>query len=239
MTSIIFIVIAFLAEIAGTIIGFGSSTLSLPFAVLLFNFEAALVLVAFLHIFGSLSKISFFKEGLKWGIITRFGIPSALAGFVGALLVTHLDQNLLRGLLGIFLVSYVLYSAKRHSPTKANTISLMTGGSLSGFLAGLIGTGGALRGAFLNAYNLPKEHYIATAAATALMVDSVRIVIYVKNGFLNSEHYFYLPILLLIAIIGTWLGKLIVEHVSQKKFKNLVLIGLLMVGIKLIFDWLS
>jgi len=85
---ILFFITAFLAEVIGTTAGFGSSTVFLPFALLFYDFKTALVLVALLHIFGNLGRISFFRHGLDKRLLLIFGIPSVLFTLIGALLVT-------------------------------------------------------------------------------------------------------------------------------------------------------
>jgi hypothetical protein len=114
----------------------------------------------------------------------------------------------------------------------------MVGGSISGFLAGLIGTGGALRGAFLTAFKLPKERYIATAAAIALAIDMTRIPVYLSQGFLNKEHYWYLPVLFILAFTGSFLGRQVVKRFPYKAFRKIVLVAIFLVGIKFVFDWM-
>src|SRR3990172_818837 len=151
--NLLFFLAAFSSEIIGTMAGFGSSTIFLPLALLFVDFKTALVLVAFLHIFGNLGRISFFRHGLDRRLMLTFGIPSVLCTLVGALLVGSLPQDVLKGLLGTFLVLYAGLSLWRDTlQAKADTLSAVTGGALSGFLAGLIGTGGALRGAFLTVF---------------------------------------------------------------------------------------
>jgi hypothetical protein len=49
---------------------------------------------------------------------------------------------------------------KRIEQTNFN---LYTGGVISGFMAGLIGTGGAIRGVTLAAFGLEKDIFIATS----------------------------------------------------------------------------
>ncbi|MDP3973749.1 MAG: sulfite exporter TauE/SafE family protein [Candidatus Daviesbacteria bacterium] len=234
---ILFFLSAFVSEIIGTIAGFGSSTVFLPLALLFFDFKTALVLVALLHIFGNIGRISFFKSGLDKHTLIVFGIPSVVMSLIGASLVTYTSQDLLKGALGIFLVIYAILSLwKEDLKVKESLFSSIIGGGLSGFLAGLIGTGGALRGAFLTAFSLPKEKYIATAAAIALAVDVTRIPIYFAGGFLGSQFYFYIPILFVMAIAGSFIGKQILKRVPQKAFKKMVLIAILIIGIKFIYD---
>ena len=229
----LFFLTAFVSEIAGTMAGFGSSTIFLPLAILFFDFKTALVLVAFLHIFGNVGRIAFFKHGIDWNLILKFGVPSVIFTIIGALLVSRIPQDALKGYLGVFLIGYALYSLWKEnfavSPSNTNAIA---GGGISGFLAGLIGTGGALRGAFLTGFKLPKDKYIATAASIALAVDITRIPIYITQGFLESKYYWYIPILFLVALAGSFTGKQIVKKIPQKKFIKVVLLAIFIIGIK-------
>src|SRR3989344_1723070 len=103
---VLFFAAAFLSEVLGTIAGFGSSTIFLPLALLFFDFKTALVLVALLHIFGNISRISFFRYGLDKHTLLTFGVPSVILSLIGALLVSYLNQEMLKGVLGLFLAAY-------------------------------------------------------------------------------------------------------------------------------------
>ncbi len=230
---------AFFAEIIGTIAGFGSSTILLPLSLFFFNFTTALALVAFFHLFGNLSRVGFFRGGLDKNTIIKFGIPSVIFSLLGAVLVSYIPQDLLKGILGIFLLVYsLIFLWKEDFKIRESFFNTLLGGSLSGFLAGLIGTGGALRGAFLTSFNLSKEKYIATSAFIAIVVDATRIPTYLKEGFLQSSYNWYLLFLLPIAIGGSFIGKIVVEKVPQKSFKKVVLIAILLISIKFIYDGL-
>jgi len=237
---LLFFFSGFFAEVVGTVAGFGSSTIFLPLALFFFDFPTALVLVAFFHLFGNIGRIGFFRYGLEKDLLLKFGVPGILFSFAGALIVPYLPQDTLKAALGIFLIAYsaIFFSGKNISarPSPAN---LALGGGLSGFLAGLIGTGGALRGAFLSAFNLSKEKYIATAAFAALLVDATRIPVYLSQGFLESTLLPYLPALFLTAIAGTFVGKKIIARVPQEKFRVVVLTAVFLAGLKFVYDFLA
>lgn len=236
--TILFFLSAFIAEIIGTIAGFGSSTIFFPLALFFYDFRTALVLVALFHIFGNLGRIGFFRHGLDKRLIIIFGIPSVLLTLLGALLVSYISQDLLKGILGIFLALYAAISLwKENLQAKSTALNAIIGGGLSGFLAGLIGTGGALRGAFLTAFGLPKEKYIATAAVIALAVDVTRIPIYFAQGFLDEQFYWSIPLLFVIAFLGSFTGKQIIKRVPQKQFRKIVLGAILIIGIRFVFEW--
>ena len=169
-----------------------------------------------------------------------FGIPSVVLTLMGALLITYLPQEMLKGILGVFLIIYSIISLwKEDLKVRPSLFNSVIGGGLSGFLAGLIGTGGALRGAFLTAFGLPKEKYITTAAAIALAVDFTRIPVYFAEGFLTSQYYWYIPVLLSVALIGSFTGKQIVKQLPQKTFRKVVLSAILIIGLMFVYDLLA
>jgi uncharacterized membrane protein YfcA len=60
----LFFLLALLAEIIGTISGFGSSILFVPIASLFLDFKVVLGITAVFHVFSNLAKIYFFHEGI-------------------------------------------------------------------------------------------------------------------------------------------------------------------------------
>lgn len=236
---ILFFAAAFVSEIIGTIAGFGSSTIFLPLALFFVDFKSALTLVAIFHIFGNLGRIAFFRGGLNKKLLLIFGLPSVLLALLGAALVNYVPQEALKMVLGFFLLVFgvvsLIWPELKFRASKPNAI---VGGALSGFFAGLIGTGGVLRGAFLTSYGLDKTVYIATAAAIALAVDVTRIPIYFASGFLPSKYYLFIPALFLVAIAGSYIGKRIVIAVPQSIFRKIVLFALILISIKFISEGL-
>ena len=237
MVAALFFLFAFLAEVIGTAIGFGSSTIFLPIALFFVDFKTALLLVAFLHIFGNLGRLAFFRAGLNKKLLLLFGVPSVLLTILGALLVHYTPQLALKSALGVFLLLFAIISlvkpGAKFMPLQRNAI---LGGGLSGFLAGLIGTGGALRGAFLTAFSLKKGTYIATAAAIALAVDITRIPIYLGSGFLQPQFYSAIPLLFVIALAGSYTGRKIVDKIPQSLFRKIVLLAIAAVSVKFVYE---
>ena len=240
ISDIIFFLIGFLSEIIGTMAGFGSSTIFLPFASYFIDFKTALVLVAIFHLFGNISRITFFRHGLNKKVLLFFGVPSFILSLVGAVLVGDLPQTILKLILGIFLISIsVLFLVKPKLTFPTNERYLFLGGGISGFIVGLIGTGGALRATFLTGLKIDKEKYIATAAVIALGTDATRIPTYLNNGFLTEQYYYFIPVLFAIAFVGSFIGRKLVNRIEQGKFKKMVLIAVILASIKFIVDGIT
>lgn len=240
LADIILLVIGFFSEVAGTMAGFGSSTIFLPLASYFVDFKTALVLVAIFHLFGNIGRISFFRHGLDRRVLLVFGLPSFGFSLLGALLVGDLSQTLLKLILGIFLISLsVTFLVRPKLAFPASTKSLAIGGGVSGFIVGLVGTGGALRATFLTGLKIDKEKYIATAAVIALGTDATRIPSYLASGFLTEQHYYLVPILFAIALGGSYVGRKIVGRIDQTKFKKMVLIAVILASVKFIVDGIA
>ncbi len=237
----IFLFLALIAEIIGTIGGFGSSVFFVPIANFYFDFESVLGLTAIFHLSSNLSKIVLFKKGLDKRLLLNMGIPSVLFVLIGGMLTKVFNNTFLEVFLGIFLVIIaLLFLIKKElviNPIRRNAI---IGGSLSGFSAGLLGTGGAIRGLTLTAFNLEKSVFIATSAFIDFMIDFSRTFVYYFNGYIHKHDLIYVPFLFVIGIVGTALGKKILQYIPQDKFKKISLSLILLIGlltlIKLFFD---
>ena len=236
---ILFFISALIAEIVGTMAGFGSSTIFLPLVLLFVDFKTAIILVAIFHLFGNLSRIIFFRQGFDKKIILQFGVPSILFSLLGALMIGVLPQPVLKLVLGVFLITTsVSFLIKPELTIPANISTFIAGGSVTGFITALVGTGGALRATLLQGFNIEKIKYIATAATIALATDATRIPVYISQGFLTEQYFIYIPILFGIAILGSFIGRRVVKRINQGLFRKVVLVAIILVSIKFIIDGL-
>ena len=229
---------ALIAEIAGTIAGFGSSSIFLPIANQILSFHHALILVAIYHIFGNLSRFSMFWRHWNAKIFRLFGIPSIIATVLGAWLAGSIDPHMLKIILGIVLICFASFTLLHPTRTVKTTPTLgRIGWALSGFTAGLIGTWGVLRWAFMTLFRLSKESYVATIASIALLVDVTRIPIYFGQWFLDTEHLRYIPILFVLAFMWSWIGKQFVKKVETKILRKIILVTIIVVSALLAWQW--
>jgi len=232
---LLFLILALISEIIGTIGGFGSSVFFVPVAEFFFDFKTVLMLTAIFHDFSNTSKLILFRKHIDFKLLLLFGIPSTVFVIIGAYLsnVLHYQYNEL--ILGIFLIAFsTLIFLKPTFQLPISKVSSITGGSAAGFLAGLIGTGGAIRGMSLAAFNLEKNIFIATSAAIDFFVDISRTVVYFQNGYYQPSHLLYLPFLLIVAYLGSWIGKKLLGKISQENFRKIVLTLLFIIGITMI-----
>ncbi len=220
----LFFFLALLAEIIGTVSGFGSSTLFVPIAAVFLDFKLVLGITAVFHVFSNISKIYLFQTGIDKKIVVKLGIPAVIFVIVGAILTHYIPQKEIEMGMNFIILGVAIYLISGQAGKLKQTDSnLYTGGIISGFLAGLIGTGGAIRGIILAAFNLEKSAFIATSAIIDFGVDASRALVYIYRGYFQLQHLILIPFLILISVIGTYLGKQILTKISDQIFKYIVL----------------
>jgi hypothetical protein len=228
--------VVIIASTVGTLTGFGTSTIMVPIMALFFPLPQTLLFVGIIHWFGDIWKLLLFRSGFKWKLVLAFGLPGIVFAFIGARLVFGIPNEILSRILGAFLIAYVAYLFFRSSfRVRPNMFTGAVGGALSGFMAGIFGIGGAVRSMFLTAFNLPKEVYIATAGAIALVIDSTRLGTYLMEGA-RLEQTLLCGLLLFVPLsfVGAAIAKRIVDKIPQEHFRQFVAVFLLLTGLKLL-----
>lgn len=227
-----FLLLTLIAEIIGTIGGFGSSVFFVPFANIFFDFHTVLGITAIFHLSSNLSKIYLFRKGLNKKLILQIGIPSVIFVIIGGFLSKFFESQILEITLGIFLIALsLLFLIKDKLVIPPKFKQTVIGGALSGFSAGLIGTGGAIRGLTMAAFNLEKSVFVATSAAIDMMIDLSRTFVYYSNGYITTDILIYIPFLFIIGFVGSWIGQKILNHISQDYFKRISLFLILIIGL--------
>jgi len=235
LREIIFFTLAFLCEIIGTIGGFGSSVFFVPIAGIFYSFNIVLGITGVFHVFSNLSKLLLFGKHTQYKLLLFFGLPSIFFVFLGSWLTVTYALSYAQLTLGIFLIIFSLAMLVfKQMVLKANAATSITTGAIAGFLAGLNGTGGVIRGLGLAAFNLEKSAFVATSAAIDFGVDLVRSAVYIYNGFFTKNQIYLIPFLILVSFAGTYIGKKILDSINQNQFRQFVLFLILVIGILII-----
>lgn len=230
--SLLFLLLALIAEIVGTVGGFGSSVFFVPIANLYFDYHSVLGLTAVFHLSSNISKIMLFRSGLNKRLLLTIGVPSVGFVVLGSILSRYLDTKVLELALGVFLTLFSLvFIIGRRLEVSPITRNAVVGGALSGFSAGLLGTGGAIRGLTMAAFNLEKSVFVATSAFIDLMIDLSRSVVYYSNGYIHKHDMGYVPYLFAIGLVGSYIGKRILKRIPQHRFRLISLVFILLIGL--------
>jgi uncharacterized protein len=217
------------------VVVFGSSAFFLPVVIHFMSKNQALGLMSFFQVISNTLKFGVFFRKINWKIVLYFGLPSLVLVGVGSYLAKFVDANLFRIILGWVLLGLVVLELLHNYQLPQNPVIEFIGGTISGFVSGLVGTGGAIRGYFIFNFNLPKEVLIATYCVIDYSGDTLRWLVYMNNGFLDNKVWSLAPWAVLATIIANIIGILILKYIPVALFKGMLILTLLVLSILMIF----
>ena len=226
------------ASAMGTITGFGTSTIMMPVLMIFFPTAEALLFVSMIHWFNAIWRLIAFRKGFHLKLVLVYGLVGIVAAHFGAKAFFAIDEELVKKVIASFLIFYSFFLYFKPSfQMKFNTFNAALAGSISGFIAGLIGMGGAIRGAFLSAFNFEKAVYLANAALILVLIDSSRMLTYINQGLsfenLLGMTWQWILASIFASFVGVQIGKFAVNKIPQRFFRVIIAGFLLIIGIKL------
>src|SRR3989337_2588625 len=119
----LFLVFAFLAEVVGTLAGFGSSMILVPLTALFVDVKTTIAVVGLFHFFGQVVDLFLWGRYINWRITALFAGLGVVFSFLGAALITILPSQTVLLILGVFLAVYALASLLGKKLVLPKTIS--------------------------------------------------------------------------------------------------------------------
>jgi hypothetical protein len=220
----IFLVLTALAAstLAG-VTGFGGAAVLLPVLVLVFGVRAAIPILTVAQLIGNGSRVWFNRQALNWRVVAWFalgGIPMAL---LGGYLFAVAPLTALTRLLGAFLLMVVLWRHLRPRQPKPFPVAAFAGiGAGASFLSALLGSVGPIMAPFFLAFGLVKASYIGTEALATVVMHIAKLVAYRQNALLTSRDLWIGLALGPVMILGSFLGKRILDRLPEKVFVALI-----------------
>jgi uncharacterized membrane protein YfcA len=245
-------VAAFLTAILTFFSGFGLGTILTPVFVLFFPIDLAIALTGIVHFINNVFKLLLVGKNANKQVLIRFGIPSILAAFAGAMLllnITELEPLLTYQIAGnvfevtpvklIISIILIFFSVMEFLPffekLEFSSNKLPLGGILSGFFGGLSGHQGALRSAFLLKMGLSKDAFIGTSVVIACFIDFTRLSVYAtrfgESGL--GENITLIISAALSAVAGAYIGNKLLKKITLKFLQGIVAVMLVLISIAL------
>jgi uncharacterized protein len=236
MLEFLIVVVGFFAGVTASIAGFGIGSFLIPLVSLQTGTKVAVALVSLPHFFGTSLRFWFLKSKVNRKILVRFGLLSAAGGLTGALLHAFFVSNFLQTIFAVMLIlAGVLGILQISKRLRFGKIGAAIAGLVSGFFGGLVGEQGGIRSVALLNFDAEKEAFVATATATGLIVDGVRMPVYFLMHSSQVSQFFFILILSSAAVIaGTLTGNMVLKRIPEEAFKRIVSLLILILGIILL-----
>ncbi|HEX6589008.1 MAG TPA: sulfite exporter TauE/SafE family protein [Longimicrobiales bacterium] len=238
MELVLLTLVAVLAGAVASVAGFGIGSLLTPALAPELGVRLAVVAVAIPHAAGTALRFWRLRRSIDRGVLRAFGVASAIGGLAGALLHGVASSPALAVVFGLLLIMSGLagltgWIERIHLRGRMAIVA----GALSGLFGGIVGNQGGIRTAALLAFPLRRDAFIATATATALIVDAARLPVYLANvGPELAPHAGLIALLTPGVVVGTLIGERVLRRIPEPVFKRTVSILLLALGAWMLFD---
>jgi len=224
--------IAFAGALIFGITGFGSALVTIPLATHLVPLKFALALFALVDLCCALSVgLEKPKNAVRseWARL----VPMILAGTaLGVTLLVNLPRAAGMLLLGLFVLSYALYSLARHGPPRVIHAGwAWLAGLCGGITSALFGAGGPPYAIYLSQRGLTKEQFRATMGFATMSSISLRVAAFAITGLL-LERAVWLTALAAVpaALMGLFVAKRLYRRISREVLMRAVSLILLASG---------
>jgi uncharacterized membrane protein YfcA len=165
-------------------------------------------------------------------------LGSVPAGVLGGLLFASAPLGILHRLLGMILLSAVVCRRLiRKNRDKDENRPKMEGwwfaplGAVGNFLSALVGSVGPLMAPFFLAFGLTKGAYIGTEALAAAIMHLAKVGTYGAANLLSMGNFGIASMLGVASVIGSYLGKHLVDKVPERAFVVIIEVTLAVAGL--------
>ena len=220
--------------------GFGSLATPLMALAIPVPQAAAIMLPLLLVMDGVGVKALFQKRDRE---LIRLLLPAGLIGTViGTLSFGVLSAKAVAGVVGaltlLFLAQRLLFPPRADAPPPPRWLGFILG-IASGFTSFVSHAGAPPVSAYVLPLRLAPITFTATMATFFGVINLSKWIPYAWLGLIDWRNITTSLVLVPLAPVGVWIGVRLVPYVPQVVFYRLVYLGMLLTGIKLLWDGLS
>jgi uncharacterized membrane protein YfcA len=232
ISSAVLVVAALVGSTVGGIAGFGAGVILLPVLGLVLGVRAAVVTLTVTMLLGNVSRIWWSRADIQWPVVRRYLAGAVPGTALGVLLFAGASSVDLSLAIGLFLIAAV--PLRRVLLTRRFTVRLphfAPLGAVTGLISALVVTTGPMITPFFLAYGLRRGGFIATEAACALAMHLVRGAGFATLALITRETALLGLILGATMFAGSWLGRRIVDRLSDRAFLGAIEALLVLMGL--------
>ncbi|TAE69483.1 MAG: sulfite exporter TauE/SafE family protein [Bacteroidetes bacterium] len=209
------------ASVFSALFGLAGGTMILAVLSWTLGIKNAVPLHSAVQFVGNVARLGVYYKLVVWKIVGYFIILTLPGAYLGGLCIDFLSEKWLELSVGIF----ILLTIFMPKPSFKNGIRYEVF-ALLGFLGSFLGMIVAVSGPFIASFfilnNIKKEEMIATKSVCQGITQIAKLIIFASVvHFSFDKFWFLLLILSLAAIIGTLIGRYLIEKISENVYNTL------------------
>jgi uncharacterized membrane protein YfcA len=236
MTIILIVAVVFSAAFLQSLSGFGFAIIIMPLLTLALGLQTAAPLVALAGL--TVYAINFFRycRAINLGEVLRLGIASALGVPVGLWVLSNAEEVLVKQILGVMLIAYAIFALTRPIASWVpSRLWVYPTGFLAGCLGGAYNTPGPPAILYGSLRQWPKDEFRAVLQAlffaNATLVVAAHLIARHVTAEVITFYFYAVPAL----ISGILVGSRVDQKVDRERFRRIVTLMIVALGLSLIF----
>lgn len=223
---------AFLASTLAAVAGFGGAAVLLPALVAVFGVRDAIPILTVAQLVGNGSRVWFNRREVALPVVAWFSLGAVPLALLGGVLFATAPLGALKRVIGAFLLLVVVWRHARGAPTwRPSARAFAWLGALFSFISALTGSVGPLMAPFFLAYGLVKGAYIGTEALATVVMHVVKLGAYTGMAILTGRAVIAGLALGPIMIVGSYVGKRILDRLPDRVFVAIIETVLVAAGV--------
>ncbi|MGI9239098.1 MAG: sulfite exporter TauE/SafE family protein [Woeseiaceae bacterium] len=208
---------SFLAALVNAAFSAGGALIILAVTSTVLPIAAIVPIHSTLLIGSTSSRTLFFWRHIDWSIAGPFLLGSVGAVAIGSRIYVELPDTLIATAISVVMLVAIWLPEVRWRPKLKNPWVIV--GVVHSLLSTLFAYGALFHAIILHT-GLNKRQIVATMAASLTGMGIFKITGYTLNGFEYEPYMQIIVFAIAAAFLGTWIGKMIVDRISEAVFRT-------------------
>ncbi len=229
-TAIILLGVSFLGSFITAAFGIGGGVVFLGACAILLPPAAIIPVHGVVQLGSNGVRALMFLRHLMWTALPAFVVGSLVGVALGGSVVVALPAWFIQAVVGLFIL-YVVFA----KPPRWMTQWPLITGLVSSFLTMFFGATGPFVAGYVKALKLDRHTHVATHAALMTVQHGLKVAMFGVLGFAYASWAVFIVGLILAGVLGTWVGKRVLGHMSDHGFHRVLNVILVLIALRLIW----
>jgi len=208
---------SFLAALFSAAFSAGGAMIILAITTVVLPVTAVVPVHSTLLIGSTATRSVLFREYIDWSIAGPFLVGSAVGAFLGARIYVELPETIIATAISIVMIVSIWLPGSKWRPRLRHPWAIV--GFVHSFLSTLFAYGAALQAVILHT-KLKRREIVGTMAGALFGMSVFKIAGYIMVGFDYRPYLGVIVAGLAVSFVGTWIGRVVVDRISERLFRN-------------------
>ncbi len=227
--------IGLFAAAFSTVAGFGAGIILITFASLVMDIKEVVPISTLFFLGLSVAQVAVFRRSLDRRSVLLY-CAGALPGIlVGMTLFDLLPAMVVKRTIAVLVLGFCINAlfrlVRERMPGAVATVGIS---GVTGLVDAVTASGGTIQAPLFLARGLRKEAFVASFAATSVLLNPLKISIYYAMGYFELRNLGLVGLLVVAGFLGVQVGRLLLRRISPEAFRTLAVGFLMVLGLKLL-----